>query len=129
MIFQYLADILEWKVEKFQRKNEEIKVLDEYRKLMNDDIGDSINRLINELKNIKEKKKSLEYKVNRVRLSSGILDKTIFFWEKEIEKEKKETDNILNINSVVGDKVKVSTKTINDVVIRQDSYKALIRYD
>ena len=78
---------------------------------------------------IKEKKKSLEYKVNRVRLSSGILDKTIFFWEKEIEKEKKETDNILNINSVVGDKVKVSTKTINDVVIRQDSYKALIRYN
>lgn len=125
----YLADILEWKVEKFQRKNEEIKVLDEYKKLMNDDIGDSINRLLNELKNIKEKKKSLEYKVNRVRLSSGILDKTIFFWEKEIEKEKKETDNILNINSVVGDKVKVSTKTINDVVIRQDSYKALIRYD
>lgn len=125
----YLAEILEWKVEKFPKKNVESEVVKEYSKLIDDDIENSYIRLKNLLKAIKTEKKELEYNVNRVRLSAGITGKQIFIWEAEHEKEKKETDKILNINSVIGAKVKISTKTINNITIREDNYKALIRYE
>ena len=123
----YLAKVFEWKVEKYPKKKVELDIAEDYRSLFNDNEEDSMEIMWNEYKRLKVEQKEIENKVNIVRISSAILNKKIFIWEKEIEKEKKETDKFLDINTVVGGKIKISIKKINDISIRQDSYSLITR--
>lgn len=125
----YLARVFEWKLEKYPRKEIENEILKEYEELIDDKGLISFQIIYNEYKNIKVKQKKLEYRVNIVRISSAILKKEIFIWDEKYEKEKKENDNVLGINAIVGGKMKVFTKVINNINIRQDSYNVIIRCD
>lgn len=123
----YLAKILEWKIEKFPKKKEENKILEEYSILISEDKDESLYKLYDKYNIIKKERQYLEYKINVVRLSCGLMRQSIFIWEEESEKEKTEIDKILNINAIIGAKVKVCTKTINNISIRQNSYSILTR--
>lgn len=125
----YSTKFLEWKLEKYPKKKYENEILREYETILENEALKSIDSIYNEYKNIKEKQKELEYKVNVVRISSAILNKEIFVWDKKYEKEKKENDKVLNINVVIGGKIKVFTKVINNINIRQDSYSTITRCD
>lgn len=65
--------------------------------------------------------------VNLVRLSSGLIGKSIFLWEEEFEKTKKENDKNLNMNMIVSEKMNVSIKNIDGIKIRQDKYNVLTK--
>lgn len=125
----YPARVLEWKIEKFPKAKEQEKALKEYEKLIKAEPSNSSKTLKEELLKVKEEKALLQYKVNVVRLSCGLSNRTVFLWDNEIEKEKKETDKVLKMNVVVGEKVLISTKTINNIKVRQDSYTVLTRCD
>lgn len=125
----YSTKFFEWKIEKYPKKKLENEILKEYATILDNEVLKPVDSIYNEYKEIKEQKKKLEYKVNVVRISSAILNKEIFIWDKKYEKEKRETDKVLNINVVIGGKVKVFIKVINDINIRQDSYSTITRCD
>ncbi len=125
----YSTKFLEWRLEKYPKKKLENKILKEYAIILENEALKSVDSIYNEYKNTKEQQKELEYKVNIVRISSAILNKEIFIWDKKYEKEKRENDKVLNINVVIGGKIKVFTKVINNINIRQDSYSTITRCD
>lgn len=123
----YPAKVLEWKIEKFPRKKTQEQALLDYNNLIDDNKESAVQRLRTELYTVKEEKHLLTYKINLVRLSCGLSGKNIFLWEKELEKDKTETDKVLNMNTIVGEKVTIATKTLNTITIRQDTYTVLTR--
>lgn len=125
----YLTKFVEWKIEKYPKKKFENEILKEYTITLDNEGLKSSELIYDEYKKIREKQKELEYKVNVVRISSAILNKEIFIWDKKYEKEKRESDNVLNINIIIGGKVTVFTKVINNINIRQDFYSTITRCD
>lgn len=125
----YPAKVVEWKVERFPTKKEQDKALEEYKSWIKEDDINSLKILMEELQKVKEERSTLQYKVNLVRLSCGLSNRSVFIWDNDVEKSKKETDKVLNMNVVVGEKVTISTKLINNIQIRQDSYTILTRCD
>lgn len=123
----YPATILEWKIDKFPKKKVQEEALAMYSHLVDEDIEESYIRLRKELSKIKKEKKEKESLINLVRLSVGIIGKSLFLWEEEVEKSKVETDKVLGINVVVDEKVHISTKVIGNIKIREDHYTILAR--
>ncbi|MGL5616298.1 MAG: hypothetical protein ACRDD2_08730, partial [Sarcina sp.] len=123
----YPAKVLEWKIEKFPKTKTQKTALEYYNSLITDDIGGSYEVLSKELKEIKFEKTKKQRLVNLVRLSAALASKTIFIWDQQEEKAKKEMDKNLNMNMIVGEKVKISRKTIDNISLREDCYEILTK--
>lgn len=123
----YAATVLEWKVEKFPKKKEQENAIEEYKALLKHEARDTYEVLNHELYVVRKDLSRKRNFVNLVRLSSGLIGKSIFLWEEEVEKPKKESDKKLNMNMVVSEKMKVSTKNIDGIKIRQDKYVVLTK--
>lgn len=124
----YPATVMEWKVEKFPKTALQKTVKADYE---NDIKGmekqDAYNLLNGELIKVQDEKRTLEQKVNIVRISSALTNKSAFMWESTITKDKKVSDKVLNRNMVVGETMNVSTKVLDGVNLRQDKYTVLIK--
>lgn len=123
----YPATVLEWKVEKFPRKKELEKSLEEYKELRKHEARDDYEVLSHELYTIKKELNRKRNIVNIIRLSSGLTGKSVFMWEDEFDKPKKETDKTLNMNMVVAEKMTVSMKNVEGITIRQNKYTVLTK--
>ena len=125
----YEAKVLEWKIEKFPKKKECDDALDFYSNFKNLKDEEKIEELKKELYKVKKEKENLNYKVNLVRLSCGLISKSAFVWENEEEKSKTETDREIGANAVVDNKVIISKRKINNINMRQDRYNILTKCD
>ncbi|SDO73473.1 hypothetical protein [Clostridium gasigenes] len=123
----YTAKVLEWKIEKFPKKKEQENALAKYKELLKQESRDPYEVLRHELYIVKRELNKKRDLVNLVRLSSGLIGKSIFLWEEEFEKPKKENDKNLNINMIVSEKMNVSIKNIDGIKIRQDKYNMLTK--
>ena len=123
----YPVTILEWKVEKFPKTKLQKELLSYYSEFITSNAKESYDILNNALKDIQREKRDLSNKVSLIRLSVGLIGKSIFLWEEEVSKSKKETDKVMNRNMVIGETMTVSTKTINGISIRQDRYNCLVK--
>lgn len=117
----YKARVLEWKIEKFPKTKKRNKALEDYKELIKDNKKEAIKLL----KEIKKEKEYLLNKVNLVRLACGLNNKELFVWDDKEVKDKKENNSKLKVNSVIGGKVLISTKVINEVKLREDRYSIL----
>lgn len=124
----YQATVLEWKIEKFPKTKMQKELLEEYSKYFDESNPkgsfDKLNSLLIEVQN---EKRTKENRINLVRISSGLIRKPIFLWEEVSSKAKKSIDKTFNMNMVVGGICNISTKTINDIKIREDKYSLLIK--
>lgn len=125
----YEAKVLEWKIEKFPKKKECDDALDFYSNFKSLKDEEKIEELKKELYKVKKEKEKLNYKVNLVRLSCGLISKSAFVWENEEEKSKTETDREIGANAVVDNKVIISKRKINNINMRQDRYNILTKCD
>ncbi|MBU3131081.1 hypothetical protein KPL40_01345 [Clostridium gasigenes] len=123
----YTAKVLEWKIEKFPKKKEQENALAKYKELLKQESRDPYEVLRHELYIVKRELNKKRDLVNLVRLSSGLIGKSIFLWEEEFEKPKKENDKNLNMNMIVSEKMNVSIKNIDGIKIRQDKYNMLTK--
>ncbi|MGL5352452.1 MAG: hypothetical protein ACRDA5_03910, partial [Clostridium sp.] len=123
----YPATVLEWKIDKFPRKKELEKLLAEYKDLRRHEPRDDYEVLTHELYKVKKELSRKRDVVNILRLSCGLTGKSIFMWEDEINKPKKETDKNLNMNMIVGEEMTVSSKTVDGILIRQNKYTVLTK--
>ncbi|MGL4773422.1 MAG: hypothetical protein ACRC2K_07650, partial [Clostridium sp.] len=124
----YPANYLEWKVDKFPQKKFKDSFKEEFSKLINEeDILSSYNDLITLLINTRKDLREKEFKVNLVRISSALCKKSLFMWNEEFEKDKKQMDKVLNTNMVVGGTNKISIKKYENFSIRQDKYVVLTK--
>ncbi|MGL4875312.1 MAG: hypothetical protein ACRC30_11750 [Clostridium sp.] len=119
----YIAKILEWKIESFKRKKAIEEALKIYREIKNEEI------LKQELKNLKKRRNEVLYKINLVRIAYGLSNTKTFLWEEEKEKIKIEMDKGLGINTIVDEKITISTRKIENIRIRQDKYEILTKCD
>lgn len=122
----YPATILEWKIEKFPAKKIEKEIWNDYERALEgeEDKRKWINQM---MKGIHRDKKELKDRVNTIRIASALLGKELFMWEEISIKEKVETDKLLEMNAVIGGKIEISTKKIDDMILRQDRYTVLTR--
>lgn len=123
----YPATVLEWKIDKFPRKKELDKLLAVYKDLRRHEARDDYEVLTHELYKVKKELSRKRDVVNIIRLSCGLTGKSVFMWEDEIDKAKKESDKNLNMNMVVGEKMTVSTKIVDGILIRQNKYTVLTK--
>lgn len=79
------------------------------------------------LKWIRDNMRYLELRVNSVRIASAIMNKSPFLWDMEIEKDKTSTDKILGRNVIVGGKVKISKKVVDEDIIEQHRFVKMIK--
>ncbi|MGL5646414.1 MAG: VWA domain-containing protein [Clostridium sp.] len=119
----YKAKVLEWKIEGFKRKKTIEDGIKFYREIKNEE------ELKIELKKLKERRNEILYKINLVRIAYGLLNTKTFLWEDEKEKIKIEMDKSLGMNTVVDEKITISTKKVNDIRVRQDKYEILTKCD
>lgn len=122
----YPAKILTWHIEEFPQKLEEINAISRYsEQIANKSSIEAIEILKVAALKIRNEKEDLTYRINLVRLSCGLNDKTPFLWDKEIIKQKVQTDPVLKVNAVIGEKVLISTTSVNGLTLRQDYYTIL----
>lgn len=128
----YPAQFITWSV-KFPDKHHKEICLKKYQTLINNIklvsyTDDQILLMILNLylqkvkKNIQDK----EFKINCVRMASGIINKTPFIWDVSLEKTKTVNDKILNKNMVVDGKVNVFKKVVNEEIIEEKRWKQYI---
>lgn len=125
----YLAKVIELKVERFPRTKKREESLDNYKTLIRGDFNESHKRILEKLKELKDEKEYKQNLINIVKISNKLREKNIFMWDEITEKEKKETDKYLKKNMVLGEKMKVSTKVIDGIKIREDFYEVLSKYN
>lgn len=123
----YKARVLEWKVQGFPKTKTQEEALDYYSKFISKDKQKSYLDLTNELFKVRDELLLKRNKMNIVRLSCGLSNRSPFLWENEIEKDKREWDKNLNINMIVDDKLTISTKVVNNIKIRQDKFEILTK--
>ncbi|MGL4345435.1 MAG: vWA domain-containing protein [Cellulosilyticaceae bacterium] len=116
----YPAAVMTWKVEKFPKKKYQEEAINMYRELDYTALKQALNEVQGE-------RRSKQDQVQLVRLAAGLIGKSPFLWEKQTEKAKKQTDNALGMNVVVGEKVQIATKTVDGIDIREDRYTVLTR--
>ncbi|MGL5417715.1 MAG: hypothetical protein ACRDAU_18755 [Clostridium sp.] len=119
----YKAKVLEWKIEGFKRKKTIEDGIKFYREIKNEE------ELKIELKKLKERRNEILYKINLVRIAYGLLNTKTFLWEDEKEKIKIEMDKSLGMNTVVDEKITISTRKVNNIRVRQDKYEILTKCD
>lgn len=86
-----------------------------------------INNLIKTQTDIRIGKRNLEFLVNSVRIAAALMNKTPFFFDSEIEKEKTVTDNILNINTIVDGLINERKKIMDDNILVQQKWLQMIK--
>lgn len=123
----YPAKVLEWKIEKFPKKRTQDSYLEEYSKLVTEDLKLSYLTLSSELSSVRKEKSYKQLLINLVRISSALIEKPVFLWDSEYEKPKREFDKVLDRNMVIDEKVVISTKVIGDASLRQDNYTVLTK--
>lgn len=123
----YPATVLEWKVERFPKVKIQAKEYVEYERFITEDLKETYMNFINELIKMKKKKNEKLLLINLIRISSALIRRPVIAWDNEYEKSKREFNKGLNMNMVVDERVTISTKTINDLSIRQDSYTVLTK--
>lgn len=125
----YEATVLEWKIEKFPKKKEMEEAQEYYKRFRELNLEEEIGVLEEELIVMKKEKDAVEYKINIVRLSCGLMKKSLFIWDEEREKEKREMDKELGVNNIIDGKVNILTKKINGINLRQDRYRVITKHD
>ncbi|MGL4451167.1 MAG: hypothetical protein ACRCTZ_08265, partial [Sarcina sp.] len=93
------------------------------------DMAIAYKRVVKKCEELKNEKKALQNQVNLIRIASKIKEKNIFMWDEIISKKKIETDADLKVNKVIGEAMNVSKKNIDGIVVREDSYKILNKYN
>ncbi|MGL5151449.1 MAG: hypothetical protein ACRC7N_12855 [Clostridium sp.] len=124
----YSANYLEWRIEKFPKKKYKDDFKLEFEGLINENnILESYTTLLSLLDETRNQLRNLEFKVNIVRISSSLCHKSLFMWNDEYSKDKKQTDKVLNTNMVVGGVTNISIKNMENYSIRQDKYSILTK--
>lgn len=124
----YQATVLEWKIEKFPKTKMQKEFLEEYSIYVDEsDPKGSFDKLNSLLLEVQNEKRMKENRINLVRISVGLIGKPIFLWEDVISKSKKSMDKTFNMNMVVGETATISTKTIDDIKVKEEKYKLLIK--
>lgn len=124
----YVANICEWKIEKFPKKMYEDKFTNIYNSYITQNEEETYDILTNILNTLEDLQSNLQKQVNKIKIYSIISNKNVFNWEEKLEKEKKAFDKDLKLNLVVGDKVEISKVRVNDIIIRQDKYLKLVKH-
>ncbi len=123
----YTADILQWGVIKFTKKEKEYIVNKQLEKILDDDIDTSYRKLIEELEKVKKERKVKEDLVNIIKISAFILNVNIFNWEEEEYKKKLTFDKKINSNAVIGGHSKINTIKINNINVKQEYFKVIVK--
>lgn len=124
----YQASIIEWKIEKFPKTKLQKDLLEYYTQFIDqNNIKESFDKLNGLLVDVQEEKRRKENEINLVRISAGLIGKPIFLWENVTSKAKKTIDKTFNMNMIVGGMATISTKTINNIQIREDKYNILVK--
>lgn len=124
----YVANTCEWKIQKFPKSKYEKEFIETFTSYITENKEETYTILTTLLNNIEKLQYNLEKEVNQIRIYSILENIKIFNWDDTIIKEKKSFDKDLKINMIIGDKVELSTITINDIVLRQDKYLQLIKH-
>lgn len=125
----YLAKVAELKIERFPKIKKREESLEKYKALIRGDFKESHKKVLDELRKVKVEKEYKQNLINIVKISNKIKEKNMFIWDEIIEKNKRETDKYLRRNMVVGEKMKVSKKTIDGINVREDFYEILTKYN
>jgi hypothetical protein len=115
-----------WNV-KFAEKKAKEEHLEKFKNMTGSKKENNMILFNNILVDIRNSMRCLELKVNSVRIASAIMNKTPFLWDMEIEKDKTSTDKILNRNVIVGGKVKISKKVVDEDIIEMQRYVKMIK--
>lgn len=124
----YPSIVMEWKVEKYPTKQNQTNFKSGYENdiqgLERDEAFELLNKKLFE---VQTEKRTLEQRINIVRISSALIGKSVFLWENTVSKNKKANDKTLNRNMVIGEAMDVSTKKVEEVNVRQDKYTLLVK--
>jgi hypothetical protein len=130
----YPATYLTWQVNQFPEKIKKEEYLKSIKKVIKDlgliigqDNIDIYDILSKSLKNTRKEIRERELRINCIRIASALMNKSPFIWDIELEKDKKSTDKILNRNMVIGGKINISKKTVDNDVIEQQRWIQLIK--
>ncbi|MGE5438005.1 MAG: hypothetical protein ACM3O3_12400 [Syntrophothermus sp.] len=126
----YPATHITWKLAQFNDKKEKEQYLSSLKQLIktkkydDKDIYDYCSQYLTGVRNELRQK---EFKINCVRIASAMMNKSPFIWDVELEKAKTSNDKILKRNMVIGGKINVSKKTVNDCIIEQKRWTQLVK--
>ena len=123
----YVADIIQWGVINFSKKEKEFIVNKQLKKVLNEDINITYRNLMEELDKAKKERKIKEDLVNIIKISAFILNVNIFNWEKEEYKKKLNFDKKINNNVVIGGRSKINTIKINDINVKQEYFRIIVK--
>ncbi len=123
----YVADILQWGIVRFPRKSVENSIKVDISKILQEDINIAYKKLVKELEDIKEIKKLKENLINAIKISSYIFNIDIFQWDNEEYKKKTRFDKKINANAIIAERVKINTKSINNITVKQEYYKVIVK--
>ena len=123
----YIADILQWGIVKFPKKAIENSIKNNISKILEEDINIAYKKLIEELKDVKNIKKMKENLINIIKISAYMFDVNIFEWDTEEFKSKTSFDKSINTNTVIAGRVKINTKKIDNITIKQEFYRAIVK--
>ncbi|MGL5822276.1 MAG: vWA domain-containing protein [Sarcina sp.] len=125
----YVANIAKWGIEKFPKSKVRKEAVEKYKGLLVGDMAAAYKRVVKKCEELKNEKKTLQNQVNLIRIASKIKEKNIFMWDEIISKKKTETDADLKVNKVIGEAMNVSKKNIDGIVVREESYRILNKYN
>jgi hypothetical protein len=130
----YPAVYMTWDITQFPEKAKKQEYLDSIKNVIKDlgykigtDDVEIYKLLSDKLNIIRKEMREKEFRINCVRIASALMNKSPFIWEVQLEKDKKTTDKVLNRNMVVGGKINISKKTVDDDVIEQKRWVLLVK--
>ena len=125
----YISKVVDWKIEKFPRTREVKNSLEKLKPMIVGDMNESHKRVLSKLSKLKAEKDYKQNLINIVKISNRLKEKNMFIWDTVESKKKLRTDRELKANMIVGNIVNIGTKEIDGIIVREDYYEVIKKFN